>query len=176
MTEGKERDKLTKDEILKMAEELYQEAFDANSYYLIMKQYGQNYNDYESAFRLSPAFYQIVFNALQNACFMELAKLYDKSNDVFSIGSLIEECEKNLSLFPEYREIKVDEFDGQKHISKIPYQHELKKTEECFYKDQVESQREILRLCDVPSADTAPVTVDLTFSELLDLYHLRFCE
>lgn len=150
---------MTKDEILKMTEELYQEAFDANSYYLIMKQYGSNYKEYESASRLSPAFYQIVFNALQNACFMELAKLYEKSNDVFSIGSLVKECENNLSLFPEYRAIEEYEFDGQKYTFQIPYQHELRKEEECFFKNQVKSQREILKLLDVPLADISPVTV-----------------
>lgn len=164
---------VTRDNILKMAEELYQEAFDANAYFLIMKQYGENFKKYESEVRLSPSFYQTVFNALKNACFMELAKLYEKSNDVFSIGYLIKECENNLSLFPEYRAIEECEFDGQKYTFQIPYQHELRK-EECFFKNQVKSQREILKLLDVPSADISPVTVELKFPELLELYHKRF--
>jgi len=166
---------LTKDEILKMAEKLYQEAFDANSYYLIMKQYGQNYNDYESEVQLSPAFYQTIFNALQNACFMELAKLYDKSNDVFSIGVLIKGCQESISLFSEYRRTLKEEFEGQEYTSQIPYQHELKPEEECFFKEQVRSQREILRLFDMTSANMSPIRVDLKFSEFLDLYYKRFC-
>ena len=166
---------MTKDELLKMAEELYQEAFDTNSYYLIMKQYGQNYKEYESASQLSPAFYQIVFNALQNACFMELAKLYDKSNDVFNIGVLIRECQESISLFSEYSRIVKEKFEGQEYIFQIPYQHELKSEEECFFKDQVRNQREILKLFNVPSADTSPIRVDLKFSEFLYLYYKRFC-
>jgi len=166
---------LNKAELQKMAEELYQEAFDANSYYLIIKQYEQNYKEYESASRLSPAFYQIVFNALQNACFMELAKLYDKSNGAFSVGLLIKECKNNLSIFPEYRAIEENEIDGQKYTFQIPYQHELKPEEECFFKEQVRNQREILRLCDMPSAESSPIRVDLKFSEYLDLYYKRFC-
>lgn len=164
-----------KDELQKMAEELYKEAFDANAYYLIMKQYRENLEKYESEVQLSPAFYQIVFNALQNACFMEFAKLYDKSKGVFSVGLLIKESQENLPLFPEYRLIIEDEIDGQKYTSQIPYQHELRPEEECFFKDQVKSQREILQLFDTPSTDTSPVTINLKFSELLDLYYKRFC-
>lgn len=166
---------MTKKDILRMAEELYKEAFDANAYYLIMKQYYGNSKKYNSEMRLSPAFYQVVFNALQISCFMELAKLFDKSDNVFSIGSLIKECQNNLCLFPEYRSIEECEFDGKKYTFQVPYQHKLKKEEECFFKEQVKSQREILKLFDSQLSDTPPVIIDLKFSEFLGLYYKRFC-
>lgn len=166
---------MTRDDILKMAEKLYQEAFNANAYYIIMKQYQENYKKYDTEMRLSPAFYHTVYNALQVACFMELAKLYDKSSDVFCIGSLIKESKNNLSLFPEYRLIEEREIDGQKYTFHIPYQHELKKEEERFFEAQIKSQREILKLFDTQSTATFPIRVDLKFSEFLELYYKRFC-
>ena len=91
---------MNKDELLKLAEELFREAFDANSYFLIMQQYGKHSHKYKAEMNVSPAFYNIVFNALQIACFMELAKLYDKTDGVFTIGSLLKNCKANISLFP----------------------------------------------------------------------------
>ena len=38
------------------------------------------------------------------ACFMEIAKLYDSSNGVVSIGTLLAKCEENQDIFPKYRE------------------------------------------------------------------------
>ncbi len=166
---------MTRDNILKMAEKLYQEAFNANAYYTIMKQYQENYKKYDAEMCLSPAFYHTVYNALQVACFMELAKLYDKSSNVFCIGSLIKESNNNLSLFPEYRLIEECEIDGQKYTFHIPYQHELKKEEERFFEAQAKSQREVLKMFDTQSTDTFPVRVDLKFSEFLGLYYKRFC-
>ena len=37
---------------------------------------------------VSPAFYHTVYDALMKACFMEIAKLYDTSNGVVSIGDV----------------------------------------------------------------------------------------
>ena len=166
--------KVIKDELLKLAEELFRETFDANSYFLIMQQYGKHSKKYKAEMDLSPAFYNIVYNALQVACFMELAKLYDKTGGVFTIGSLLKDCQANISLFPEYRAIKEIEVDGEKYIFQIPYQHELKPDEERFFEEQVQSQREILKLFDVEHTRKTPVVVDLKFSEYLSLYQKKF--
>ena len=107
--------KVIKDELLKLAEELFREAFDANSYFLIMQQYGKHSKKYKAEMDLSPAFYNIVYNALQVACFMELAKLYDKTGGVFTIGSLLKDCQANISLFPEYRAIVRSVLPGRRY-------------------------------------------------------------
>lgn len=166
---------MDKDELIKLAEGLHQEAFDANAYFMIMQQYKENRTEYTQEMQLSPAFYSIVYQALQKACFMEIAKLYDKTQRVVNVGSLIKSCKENLSLFPEYRKNIEYEEGGRKSTFQIPYQHPLKPTEECFFKEKVQSQREILRIFDVPSADTIPIQVDLTFEEWLELYQKRFC-
>lgn len=165
---------MDREKLIKLVKELHQEAFDANAYYLIMQQYRRFRKEYNDEMQLSPAFYQVIYGALQKACFMEIAKLYDKSSDVVTIGSLLKECQNNLSLFPEYRDTITVKDAGKEYSFPVPYYHHLKPEEECFFKEQVESQREIFRILDVPSPDTTPVQVDLTFSEFLELYQKRF--
>ena len=67
---------MDKEKLIKLAEDLYQSAFDANAYYAIMMQYREMSKKYNNEMNLSPAFYQVVYGALQKACFMEIAKLY----------------------------------------------------------------------------------------------------
>lgn len=165
---------MEKEHIVKLAEELHREAFDANSYYLIMKQYTQSRAKYKEAMSISPAFYSVVYDALQKACFMEIAKLYDKSNDTVSIGSLLKLCVENKDYFSEYREIIEIEDDGVQYEFPTKYQHWLKPEEERFYADEVRNQRELLKIFGVEDADNNPVQVDLTFSEFVELLQKRF--
>ena len=150
---------MDKEKLIKLAEDLYQSAFDANAYYAIMMQYREMSKKYNDEMNLSPAFYQVVYGALQKACFMEIAKLYDKTKDVVSIGLLLKYCRDNLDLFPEYRGIVTIKEDGREYPFQVPYQHHLKPTEECFYENEVKSQREILKLFDTPDFEKVPVRV-----------------
>ena len=86
---------MDKETLIRIAEELHQGAFDAKAYYLIMQQYRKNQRNYAEEMKVSPAFYHIVYDALMKACFMEIAKLYDSSNGVVSIGTLLAKCEEN---------------------------------------------------------------------------------
>lgn len=67
---------MDQEQLIKIAEELYQEAFDANAYFLIMQQYREMQKEYLLEMRLSSVFYSVVYEALQKACFIELAKPY----------------------------------------------------------------------------------------------------
>lgn len=154
---------MDKEKLIKLAEDLYQSAFDANAYYAIMMQYREMSKKYNNEMNLSPAFYQVVYGALQKACFMEIAKLYDKTKDVVSVGLLLKYCRDNLDLFPEYRDIVTIKEDGREYSFQVPYQHRLKPTEECFYENEVKSQREILKLFDTPDFEKVPIQVNLTF-------------
>ena len=89
---------MEKEKLIKLAEDLYQSAFDANAYYAIMMQYREMSKKYNNEMNLSSAFYQVVYGALQKACFMEIAKLYDKTKDVVSVGLLLKYCRDNLDL------------------------------------------------------------------------------
>mgnify|MGYP006864731838 FL=1 len=108
------------------------------------------------------------------ACFMEIAKLYDSSNGVVSIGTLLSKCAENQDLFPEYRETMTVEHDGTAFSYQVPYQHQLKPQEERFFKAQVESDRKLFTIFNIPDAENAPVRVNLTFPEFLALYQKRF--
>ena len=165
---------MDKEQLIKFAEELYQEAFAANAYFLIMQQYREMQKEYLAEMRLSPAFYSVIYEALQKVCFIELAKLYDRTKEAYSIGTLLNFCEENLKFFSEYRDIVKNKDDGKIYVFPVSYQHSLKSTEECFFKEEVHAQRNIYRLFDISSVDTAPVTVDLTFSEFLKLYKKRY--
>ena len=94
---------MDKEQLIKFAEELYQEAFAANAYFLIMQQYREMQKAYLAEMRLSPAFYSVIYEALQKACFIELAKLYDRTKGAYSIGTLLNFCEENLKFFSEYK-------------------------------------------------------------------------
>lgn len=140
---------MDKKTLIRIAEELHQGAFDAKAYYLIMQQYRKNQRNYAEEMKVSPAFYHTVYDALMKACFMEIAKLYDSSNGVVSIGTLLAKCEENQDLF-------------------------LLRLELVLVWDRVETDRKLFTAFDFPDADNVPVRVDLTFPEFLDLYQKRF--
>ena len=52
---------MDKEKLIKLAEDLYQSAFDANAYYAIMMQYREMSKKYNDEMNLSPAFYQVVY-------------------------------------------------------------------------------------------------------------------
>lgn len=164
---------MEKEHIKKLAEELHREAFDANSYYLIMKQYRESRAKYKEAMTLSPAFYGVVYDALQKACFMEIAKLYDKSTDTVTIGSLLKMCADNKDYFSEYRGTIEVEDDGIHYQFQAKYQHWLRPEEERFFADEVRNQRQILKIFGVDGADNNPAQVELTFSEFIVLLKKR---
>lgn len=166
---------MDKEKLIKLAQDLYQSAFDANAYYTIMMQYREMSKKYNDEINLSPTFYQVVYEALQKACFMEIAKLYDKTKNAVSVGLLLNYCRDNLELFPEYRDIVTIKEDDREYSFQVPYQHDLKTAEQCFYENQVKSKREILKLFDIHDLEKVPIRVDLTFSEFLKLYQKRFC-
>lgn len=165
---------MDKNQLIDFAEKLHQEAFDANAYFLIMQQYRNNRKEYQAEMRLSSAFYSVVYEALQKACFIELAKLYDRTNGAYSIGALLKTCQDNISFFPEYRDMVEIEDNGGKYTFPVRYQHNIKSVEECFFENVVHSQRELYKIFGVPNAETTPVAVDLTFSEFLKLYQKRY--
>lgn len=128
---------MEKEKLIKIAKKLHQEAFDANAYYLIMQQYKECHSRYINELNISPAFYSVVYEALQKACFMEVAKLYDKTRDAFSIGDFLETCKNNEKIFLECKEFIEYTCDGQDYKDEVPYQHILKEDEKIFFKDEV---------------------------------------
>ncbi|RKM56305.1 hypothetical protein D6853_05785 [Butyrivibrio sp. X503] len=163
---------MEKDEIIKLSEGLYQQALEANCIYSMIEQYHKAKKEYGDVLGCFPAFYNLTYNAMLKACFMEIAKLYDDNST--SLGGLILSCSENINVFPEYREVIEHEIEGEKITTEVPYQHYLKKEEEVFYKEYVELQRRLFSFFSDGDVSDILVQKDFTFPELLELYQKRF--
>lgn len=164
---------MEKNDIINLAQGLYQQAFDANCIYSMISQYKDAEKEYKDVLGYFPAFYTLTYNSMLKACFMEIAKLYDKTTT--SIGGLLLVCKDNEQVFPKYRRTIEYKIDGEKYTSEVPYQHHLKKEEEVYFKEYVESQRLLYGIFTDEDVSKIPVQKDFTFPELLDLYQKRFC-
>lgn len=164
---------LDKKIIINHANELYEQVLTANSYYSIIKQYGEYTNKYLREINHSPAFYSLAYLAFQNALFMELARIYDQSSGVINIKYLIDECKRNYVIFPKY----MCEFEYDGEIIKIPHIHKIKREEECYYKEYVEEQKQLYKafgLKDETSKSKIPIEIELTIEEYFDLFNKRY--
>ena len=66
---------MDKEKLIKLAEDLYQSAFDANAYYAIMMQYREMSKKYNNEMNLSPAFYQVVYGGVAKGLFYGNCKI-----------------------------------------------------------------------------------------------------
>ena len=92
---------MKKEDSLRLSEQFMQEAFQANCYYDIIKQYSENSKEYQEEIAFSSVFYTYTYNALVVATFMELAKIYDRNKDSINIKGMMDICKVHISLFPE---------------------------------------------------------------------------
>lgn len=56
---------------------------------------------YNSVYRIAPYFWQITLENYQHRFLLEVAKLYEESNECLSIQKMINICEQNQKLFPK---------------------------------------------------------------------------
>ncbi len=155
---------MNKNELIHLATNIYELALTANSYWDIVNQYQSNISNYNDAMNCSPAFYHVIYQALIEGIFINLAKIYDSHDNALTIGTLLEEMKK----------ISVDDFnkDVLENFKRCGnhFQHRLKQDEECFFKKEVSEQRSI---CNILKIDYTHTTVELTFDEIVDLYTKR---
>ena len=57
--------------------------------------------DFEFVYQRSRVFWMLMCHNMRNEIISNLARLYDEQKDAFGLRRLIEECDKNLSLFPD---------------------------------------------------------------------------
>lgn len=163
---------MEKEELIDLAEHIYREAFDANCYHSVIRQYEKNLSENFEEMSLSPAFYHTIYNALIVSTVMELSKIYDRNSDTVNIRTLFTACNENKNLFPSNRGSVEIEVEGEKYKQDIPYQHIVKQGEECFFKDEINSNRAVGELFGLHES---PVIVDLTVEKYLDLYQKKYC-
>ena len=77
---------MDKEKLIKLAEDLYQSAFDANAYYAIMMQYREMSKKYNDEMNLSPAFYQVVYGRCKRLVLWKLQNCMIKPKTLFQLG------------------------------------------------------------------------------------------
>lgn len=152
---------IEKEEIINISEGLWQQTLNANSYYLIIKQYNNYFKDYEEEISMSSGFYSVAYQAIQDALFIELSKLYDKTTGVINLRYLIKLCEEYKCL-PEHRELP----DKNGAIVNIPYIHRIKIDEEWYFKEYIEQENNFQEL--FGSSNTDEISKEMTASEYID--------
>ncbi|MGH0567682.1 hypothetical protein CN394_27625 [Bacillus anthracis] len=82
------------EQLLELAEEIYQQSFEANTFYEIMMQIEREQMEYFDEIRVSPAFYSYIYNSLVVSTFAVVSKLYDKTThrNVISVKKLLDRC------------------------------------------------------------------------------------
>ena len=76
---------MDKEKLIKLAEDLYQSAFDANAYYAIMMQYSEMSKKYNNEMNLSPAFYQVVYGRCKRLVLWKLQNCMIKQKTLFQL-------------------------------------------------------------------------------------------
>lgn len=152
---------MTKLEIVHLANNIYEEALTAASYWSLINQYQDNVQKYNNEMNYSPAFYHVIYQSLIESLFMNLSKIYDSDNDALTIRTLLSEM-NGVSL-----EDFADCVSKTYRFCDNKFQHRLKPEEECLFKEQVAKQRSI---CNALKIDYVFTEVELSFQQLISFY------
>ncbi|EEL25192.1 hypothetical protein bcere0018_58240 [Bacillus cereus Rock1-15] len=87
-------DIMTEEQLLELAEEIYQQSFEANNFYEIMMQLEREKVEYFDEMRASSAFYSFIYNSLVVSTFAVVSKLYEKTThkDAISVKKFLDRC------------------------------------------------------------------------------------
>ena len=98
-----------KEELIQYAEFCHERAMRANQFWLTIQQFQTFYHadTYQKEIDVSPCFYTVVFNALNNSLILELAKLYDEITKSIQLKGLLQKIRESIARFPKEREIFV---------------------------------------------------------------------
>lgn len=152
---------MNKKEIVHLATNIYEEALTAASYWHIINQYHVNIQKYNDEMNYSPAFYQVIYQALVESLFMNLAKVYDSDNESLTIRTLLSEMKMvSAENFAECVG-ETYSFCGSKFL------HRLKPEEECFFKKEVAETHSI---CEALGIDYIFTEMELSFEDLIVFY------
>lgn len=166
---------MKKEQLIKLAKNLWQQSMLIKSYYILWRQYGQNQEKHPDAIKCSPFYYNITYYALFNAMMMGLSRLYD-TKDTLSIGYLLNICNNNKKLFPYYEDVWKVSVDGKEYVKGIHFRHTISQKEEWFFGEYIKQERkwrEILNKCFECDMDQ-PFSKEVIPEELIELYTKTF--
>lgn len=156
---------MTKDEIVHIAENLFEEAVSAKSYLQIIEQFRENVDKYNEEMNYSPAFYNVIYNSLLESLFLKLFKLYDRDAKSLTIHSLFNEMKK-------IEENELDDYVLRKYIENgNKFAHPLNLEEEVYFPKEV---NQVKNLCNNAGIQYTHTTVYITLQDIVILYAKRF--
>lgn len=155
-----EKNEINFDNYIKVIEEIYNEALLASSYFLIVQKLRKSFKEYNSEVNISPAFYSYTLSALQEACFVNVAKLYDNSKNSKGLNKIIRDVLNNERLFSRFEE------------DKVCHEHFIKKYEECFFEEHIQKEKEFNEIFD--NSEDVPISIKLTSKQYLELYKMVY--
>lgn len=156
---------MNRENVIHLAESLFDEAVRAKSYFQILEQFREYSEEYNKAMNCSPAFYNVIYNALVESLFLKLYKLYDWNTASLTIRTLL----KDMQLLEE-TDLYVDVLKAYKE-NNSKFRHRLSVAEECFFCDDVEETK---RLCKKVGVVYTHTTKDISLQEIVQLYNKRF--
>jgi hypothetical protein len=148
---------LTKDDLVHLATNLYEEAFWANSYWNLLQQIHNQIGNYYEEIDISPCFYNLIHNALVKSMLMELAKLYD--TDGISLQDLL-------------TAIKPSDNDIHPLINTSPIKHCVSDFDAWYFKNDINKHHEI---CDLLKRDRTYPVVELGYKEYYEYLLKQLC-
>lgn len=85
---------MTEEQLLELAEEIYQQSFEANNFYEIMMQIEREKVEFFDEIRVSSAFYSYIYNSLVVSTFAVVSKLYDNTEhrNAISVKKFLDQC------------------------------------------------------------------------------------
>ena len=155
-------------DLLQYLDVLYPQVLYANCEYRILRDLSEASDEYQAQLECAGCFFSFSRMALQESLFMNCARLYDKNSDV-SLRGLLERCrefEREISHRAVELYSKRPDFDPER-----PVRHFVAENEECFYREEVKSQRAFDFLVD--ETWKSPVKLQLSVDELVELFCKR---
>ena len=150
---------MTKEELIHLSNNLYDQALKARAYFEVIKQYQINKVSHTEQLNISPAFYQITYSALNDALIMILAKLYDINNNSLKLDTLIDEC-KNGTIFKELFYTAKKQYDEDLLIN-----YTVSEDDTCFFADKIEKSKNTCQRLGIPYTQA---TLQLSLDEYFD--------
>lgn len=92
---------MNKEELYRLADNIYEEAFAANTYWQILLRLNSYIPQYHDEMNYAPCFFHSIFQALGELTYFRLYKLYE-TGEALGIYELLNKCIENVDQLPDY--------------------------------------------------------------------------
>lgn len=167
-----------KTQILDYSYGIYEEAFRANSYYLLTQQYRNISEKYSDEMDYSPSFYNVTYNALIDACTMSVARIFDADSKSANIEKLLHLWGKYMGIFPSKASRTYKNKDGKDCIQEQPFTHRFTQEEIELVRKSPKKFSDTLQSrivdCEYDSTQLCGIIADMEKQDFLRLHKLKY--